>query len=60
MATIDTLSTHPAFVAGTWKLDPAHSEIAFTVRHLKISKVRGTFDTFDVTIVTNPDPALNT
>lgn len=60
MTAIETISTHPDFIAGTWKLDPAHSEIAFTVKHLKISKLRGTFDTFDVTIVTNPDPALST
>lgn len=57
MATTETLSTHPNFVAGTWKLDPAHSEITFTVKHLAISKVRGKFETFDVTIVTTPDDA---
>jgi len=57
MATTDTLSTHPAFVAGTWKLDPTHAEISFTVKHLAISKVRGKFETFDVTIVTTPDDA---
>ncbi len=45
------------YVAGTWKLDPAHSELAFTVRHLVISKMRGTFDDFDVTIVTGDDPS---
>jgi Uncharacterized conserved protein len=55
MATTETLSTHPHFVAGTWKLDPTHSTIAFTVKHLAISKVRGTFDSFDLTIVTAPD-----
>lgn len=55
MTTIDTLSTHPAFVAGTWKLDPTHSTIAFTVKHLAISKVRGTFESFDVTVVTAPE-----
>jgi polyisoprenoid-binding protein YceI len=59
MTTIDTLPTRPDYVAGTWTLDPAHSEIAFTVKHLKISKVRGTFEKFDVTIVTAPDPAEN-
>lgn len=57
MTTIETLSTHPQFVAGTWKLDTAHSTIAFTVKHLAISKVRGTFDSFDVTVVTAPDDA---
>jgi len=57
MATTETLSTHPNFVAGTWKLDPAHSELTFSVKHLAISKVRGTFERFDVTIVTAPDDA---
>lgn len=57
MATVDTLSTHPNFVAGVWKLDPVHSEITFSVKHLSISKVRGKFETFDVTIVTAPDDA---
>jgi polyisoprenoid-binding protein YceI len=55
MTTIETLSTHPNFVAGTWKLDPTHSTIAFTVKHLAISKVRGSFEKFDLTIVTTPD-----
>lgn len=57
MATTDTLSTHPSFVAGTWKLDPTHSTIAFTVKHLAISKVRGTFEKFELTIVTAPEDA---
>ncbi len=43
---------HPDYVTGTWKLDPAHSELSFSVKHLMISKVRGTFETFDVTVVT--------
>lgn len=47
-----TITTHPAFVAGTWKLDPTHSELSFSVRHLAISKVKGVFETFDVTVVT--------
>ncbi|MGV8884107.1 MAG: YceI family protein [Microbacteriaceae bacterium] len=54
-----SIETHPDFVAGTWKLDPAHSEISFSVRHLAISKVRGYFETFDVTIVTNEDHTKN-
>ena len=52
-----SIATRPDFVAGTWKLDPTHSEISFSVRHLAISKVRGFFETFDVTIVTDEDPA---
>lgn len=40
----------PGLVAGTWKIDPVHSEVAFVVRHL-VSKVRGTFDEFEGEIV---------
>lgn len=36
----------------TWKLDPAHSEINFKVRHLMISSVKGEFKTFDAEIET--------
>jgi len=31
---------------GRWAVDPAHSEVGFTVRHLGLSKVRGQFRTF--------------
>lgn len=33
-----------------WSIDQAHSEIAFRVRHLMISHIRGTFKTFDASI----------
>src|SRR5690348_13255079 len=29
--------TIPDHLAGTWKADPAHSEVAFSVRHLMVS-----------------------
>ena len=38
-------SIHPDYITGTWKLDPSHSEVSFTVKHLMISKVRGVFET---------------
>lgn len=47
-----TTETIPGYVAGTWKLDPMHSEVTFSVRHLAISKVKGEFKTFDVTLTT--------
>jgi polyisoprenoid-binding protein YceI len=46
----------PGYLAGTWTADPVHSEIAFSVRHLMISKVRGRFTSYDVTIVTGEAP----
>ncbi len=41
--------------AGTWTIDPSHSEVSFTVRHLMLSKVRGTFRTFRGDITVNED-----
>jgi polyisoprenoid-binding protein YceI len=46
----------PGYVAGTWTIDPVHSEVSFTVRHMMVSKVRGRFDKFEGTITTAPDP----
>jgi polyisoprenoid-binding protein YceI len=46
----------PGYVAGTWAIDPVHSEVSFTVRHMMVSKVRGRFDTYEGTIVTAEDP----
>ena len=34
----------------SWKIDPAHSEINFTVRHMMISNVRGRFEAFTGTV----------
>jgi len=42
--------------AGTWTLDPAHTDITFTARHLMVTKVRGRFPLADgtITIAENP------
>jgi len=36
-----TTSLPAPFTAGTWTIDAAHSDVAFTVRHAGIAKVRG-------------------
>jgi|SRR5579875_1973820 polyisoprenoid-binding protein YceI len=46
----------PGYVAGTWTIDPVHSEVSFTVRHMMVSKVRGRFDKFEGRIITAADP----
>ncbi|QKW38001.1 YceI family protein [Actinomadura sp. NAK00032] len=46
----------PDYIAGTWAIDPLHSGVGFTIRHLMVSKVRGRFGTFAGTIVTGDDP----
>ncbi|HHW82860.1 MAG TPA: YceI family protein [Actinomycetales bacterium] len=33
--------------AGTYAIDPSHTEVAFTVRHAGIARVRGTFSEFE-------------
>lgn len=33
-----------------WTVDTAHSEIGFSVKHMMISKAKGTFDNFDAVI----------
>jgi polyisoprenoid-binding protein YceI len=38
-----------------WGIDPVHSEIAFKVKHLMISNVKGTFREFDATVYTAGD-----
>lgn len=39
----------------SWNIDSAHSEIAFTVRHMMISNVRGHFEELDGVIDLNPE-----
>jgi polyisoprenoid-binding protein YceI len=46
----------PGYVAGRWTIDPVHSDISFTARHMMVSKVRGHFRDFDGELVTGQDP----
>src|SRR6476620_12464954 len=41
--------------AGTWAIDPVHSSIGFSVRHLVVSKVRGSFKDFSGSVVVAED-----
>jgi polyisoprenoid-binding protein YceI len=45
----------PGYVAGTWTIDPVHSEVGFSVRHMMVSKVRGKFTKFGGELVTADD-----
>ena len=56
-ATTTTATTEiPGYVAGRWTIDPVHSDISFTARHMMVSKVRGHFREFAGEIVTAEDP----
>src|SRR5690606_24091573 len=46
----------PGYRPGTWILDPSHSEVTFSVRHMMISKVRGTFGMKEATLVAPENP----
>jgi polyisoprenoid-binding protein YceI len=56
MTASTTATSIPGYVAGTWDIDPVHSEVGFSVRHMMVSKVRGRFTTFSGQIVTGQDP----
>ncbi len=53
MTTTPTITERP-LTTGTWTLDPSHSAMTFSIRHLGISKVRGRFDRFDATLEVGP------
>ena len=44
----------------SWQIDTAHSQIQFTVRHLMISKVRGSFEKFSGTVTLDESAPANT
>jgi len=38
-----------------WKIDSAHSSVEFSVRHMMIAKVKGSFHSFDANITADPE-----
>ncbi|WKG02092.1 YceI family protein [Mycolicibacterium sp. HK-90] len=56
-----TVAVATDLTAGTWAIDPVHSSINFSVRHLMVSKVRGSFETFSGAVVVAEDgtPSVN-
>ena len=50
-----TTTESPTLTAGTWAIEPMHSEVGFTVRHLGMSKVRGRFNAFSGSAVIGAD-----
>lgn len=56
MSVTTTQTAIPGYVAGTWTVDPVHSDVGFSVRHMMVSKVRGRFGVFSGDIVTGDSP----
>ena len=46
--------------AGTWAIDPIHSSINFSVRHLMVGKIHGRFDQFSgaITVAEDGTPSV--
>ncbi len=49
----------PGYEAATWNIDPVHSEVGFSARHMMVSKVRGRFTNFNGQLVTADDPTAS-
>jgi polyisoprenoid-binding protein YceI len=43
-------------VAGTWTIDPGHTEVGFTGRHFMLTRVRGRFTDVSGTVTVGDDP----
>lgn len=56
-----TVAVATDLTAGTWAIDPVHSSINFSVRHLMVSKVRGSFETFSgaITVAEDGTPSVS-
>jgi polyisoprenoid-binding protein YceI len=53
------MSTATATHAGTWTIDPSHSNVTFQVKHLGIATVRGEFTEFEGTLELGEDLATS-
>jgi polyisoprenoid-binding protein YceI len=49
--------TAPLVPAGTWAVDPTHSSVEFSVKHMGIATVRGRFNEFEGTVEIGEDLA---
>jgi polyisoprenoid-binding protein YceI len=52
---MNSTATVSPVIAGTWTVDPAHSTVGFSVKHLGIATVRGQFEDFEGTLEIGED-----
>lgn len=57
MSAIET--RHTAIPTGTWKVDPSHSRVEFSIRHMGIASIRGSFADFDAVIDGGAEPRIS-
>lgn len=53
------VAASPVMAAEVYTIDPVHSTVGFTVKHMVVSKVRGNFETFEGTIHYDPEDVTN-
>lgn len=51
-----SVTTPVLLPTGTWEIDPSHSSVEFSVRHLMVSKVKGRFTAFSGTVTVPENP----
>src|SRR4051794_22610192 len=51
---LSTASSEAQLAPGRWVVDPTHSAVTFSIRHLGLARVRGRFDRFDATLDVGP------
>ncbi|MGH8995620.1 MAG: YceI family protein [Acidimicrobiales bacterium] len=59
MVTSRTIDGAELPAAGTYKIDEAHTNVGFVVRHMAVSRVRGQFAKVDGTLVVGEDPTAS-
>lgn len=48
-----------AIPSGTWTVDPSHSRVEFSIRHMGIASIRGSFADFDAVIDGGGEPRIS-
>jgi polyisoprenoid-binding protein YceI len=52
---MSTTTTAAQPVAGTWSIDPVHSHVGFSVKHMVVATFRGAFDEYEGRLVAGED-----
>src|SRR3954453_13870080 len=56
-STAEQATANVPLAPGRWTLDPTHSSVVFSIRHLGLSKVWGRFEPFDAKLDVGATPA---
>src|ERR1700730_16233464 len=50
-----SVATPQSIATGTWSIDPVHSHVGFTVKHMVVSNFRGRFEDYDGSLTVGED-----